>query len=536
MAGIISRVIGMLYRIPLMNIIGEAGSGVYSTAYDIYNIMLLISSYSLPMAVSKLISAKLSMKEYRNVRQIFAVSLLFGSALGLMAALLMFLGASFFAADLMNMPRAVLAIKILSPTVFIMGMLGVIRGYFQGHGTMVPTAVSQILEQIVHVIVSLVAAKILFNKGVELEMEAQSAAVSAPAYGAAGATIGTGVGALTALFFVGFCLFLYQKTANKRVARDISGRLDTPSHTLKVVFLTALPILISATISNLVSLMDHAVFGAYMGAEAMEEYESIWGAYSGKYIVLTNVPIAVATALSASTLPVISSHMAIGERDEALKKSASAIRVIALISIPATLLLTFLGKPSLDLLFRSSDNSLAGSLMLAGSLSIIGYSLSAICVGILQGSGFFWEPIKNYIIAILIHVPLLLMGLFVFRVGIIWVSIANAAFSLSAAGLNLLSMHRRINYRQEWRRSFGKVTLASLIALVIALGVYYGLSFITAANAPRLIIGFLTSFAVYLAAVIKLDAVNGEELITLPKGRLLYKLAVKGRLISEDLS
>ena len=161
-AGIVSRIIGMLFRIPMLSIIGEDGMGVYSTAYSVYNILLMISAYSLPQAVSKLISAKNAQKQYKNVRQIFWMSLFFGAFLGFIAAVVMTAGAEFFAGKVMKMPEAVYAIRSLAPTVFIMGVLGVMRGFFQGHGTMVPTAVSQILEQVLHVAISLLAGYALF--------------------------------------------------------------------------------------------------------------------------------------------------------------------------------------------------------------------------------------------------------------------------------------------------------------------------------------------------------------------------------------
>ena len=528
-AGIISRIIGMLYRIPLMNIIGEAGSGIYSTAYDIYNIMLLISSYSLPMAVSKLVSAKISQKQYRNVKQLFLVALSFGASLGLMAALLMYFGAGFLAGNLLHTPRAVLAVKLLAPTVFIMGMLGVLRGFFQGHGTMIPTAISQVLEQIIHVVISIVMARILFDKAYNPTLSAED--MSPNAYGAAGATIGTGVGALAALLFVGFCFVLYKKTLDKRCLRDRSGVLDSPFSALKAVALTAIPILISATMANIVNILDHGVFGAYMGAEQMDLYEQLWGDYSGKFIVLTNVPIAIATALSASTLPAVSSHIAVGDRKGAMEKAGTAIHFITLLALPASLALAALGEPFLDMLFRGRDNLLAGQMLLAGFATVISYSLSAVSVGILQGSGLFWEPIKNYVISLLIHIPLLLLLLFVFRWGIISVVLCNAAFGLCSALLNIRTMQRKLDYKQELVRSFGLVLAASLFMALVSFCIYQGLIAMGLGNTISLIIIVPAALLVYFAAILLLGAINEEELSGLPKGRALTALARKLRLL-----
>ncbi|MBR6704932.1 MAG: polysaccharide biosynthesis protein [Lachnospiraceae bacterium] len=527
-AGIISRIIGMLYRIPLMNIIGESGSGVYSAAYDIYNIMLLISSYSLPMAVSKLVSARLSLKQFKNVRQVFLISLLFGAALGLAAALLMFFGAGFLADRMMNTPRAVLAVQILAPTVFIMGMLGVLRGFFQGHGTMIPTAISQILEQIVHVGVSILAARILFNKAASLELSAEN--MTPEAYGAAGATIGTGVGALFALLFVGFCFVLYRKILDRRCAKDRTASTEAPLGTLKIIFLTALPILTSAAIANLETLLDHAIFGAYMG-EAQDLYETVWGAYSGKFIVLINVPIAISTALAASTLPVISSRMAVNDQDGALQKASAAIRFILLIALPASVGLTVLGRPCLDLLFRSGNNELAGGLMTAGAFGVLGFCVSYVLVGVLQGGGYFWDPILNYVISLAIHVPLLLLCLFVFKWDIYAVAVCNMLYGFVSCLLHFRSLRRRFGYRQEIRRSILLVLSASLIMGGTAFGLYKLFSALHLGNSVSLLGAIFLSVLVYFAAVFLLGALGEEDLAEMPKGAAIAGLARKLHLL-----
>ena len=199
-AGLISRIIGLLYRIPMTNIIGDEGMGVYSTAYSIYSILLLISSYSLPLAVSKMVSAAIGVKQYRNAKRIFICAMLFGVTVSTVAALVMYFGAEFFSYEIMHMPEAVYAMQALSPAVMIMGILGVLRGYFQGRSTMIPTAISQLLEQVLHVAVSLLAGYRLYMLGAAKDSIGNYYATS---YGAAGATLGTSAGALAAMLDLG---------------------------------------------------------------------------------------------------------------------------------------------------------------------------------------------------------------------------------------------------------------------------------------------------------------------------------------------
>ena len=152
MAGIFVRIIGMVYRIPVLNIIGSEGNGIYVTAYNVYNIILVLSSYGLPMAVSKLISARFTKRRYKNAAKVLRCSLTVGAFTGGVAALLVYFGADFIENVIYGggVPGLAIPLRVLAPTIFIVALLGVLRGFFQGQGTMIPTAVSQIIEQLVN--------------------------------------------------------------------------------------------------------------------------------------------------------------------------------------------------------------------------------------------------------------------------------------------------------------------------------------------------------------------------------------------------
>lgn len=154
LAGILTKVIGFAYRIPMVNLMGSDGNGVYSVAFSIYNIVLMLSSYSLPLAVSKLVSARLAMKQYNNSYRVFKDSMRFALVVSTVGALFLYFGSGFLA-DMYAMPELVRPLKVLAPTLFVVGIIGVMRGYFQGAGTMIPTALSQIIEQILNAIVSI---------------------------------------------------------------------------------------------------------------------------------------------------------------------------------------------------------------------------------------------------------------------------------------------------------------------------------------------------------------------------------------------
>ncbi len=523
-AGIVSRIIGMLFRIPMLSIIGEDGMGVYSTAYSVYNILLMISAYSLPQAVSKLISAKNAQKQYRNVRQIFWMSLFFGAFLGFIAAVVMTAGAEFFAGKVMKMPEAVYAIRSLAPTVFIMGVLGVMRGFFQGHGTMVPTAVSQILEQVLHVAISLLAGYALFQKGVA--QDAGNGNYFASAYGAQGATYGVLAGAAAALLFLIFIYILFRKTFVTRIRKNRDEVLDAPSKTLKAIVFTAFPVLLSAALSNLGTLLDQTVYAQYV----VSDYRAIWGVYSSKYMVLINVPIAIATAMSSSTMPMISGHVARGEHEAAREKANAAFRFILLIALPASAGLGVLGKPCFDLLFRSTDNTLAGQMMMYGSSAVLTFCFSTLSVGVLQGNNNFWVPIWNTLKALALHLPLLAFGLWVLEWDIIGVVVNHVLLSLMICVLNLLSLRDKLNYRMEFKRIIPRVVFCSVFMGAVSFFLYRLLRG-HMGNTLSLLLTIAAAVIVYFVSILLTGAVTRAELEDMPQGRKIIRVADKLHLL-----
>ena len=167
-ASILSRIIGLLYRVPLTAIIGNVGNDYYSCAYEIYSMMLLISSYSLPLAVSKMVSSRMALGQKKNAHKVFKGALAIALTTGTAGCVIVFFAADFLTSVVFKTPMSIFALRVLAPVLIIVAVLGVIRGFFQGIGTMVPSAVSQILEQIVNAGVSVGAAFVLFGYGMRI--------------------------------------------------------------------------------------------------------------------------------------------------------------------------------------------------------------------------------------------------------------------------------------------------------------------------------------------------------------------------------
>ncbi|HJC04559.1 MAG TPA: polysaccharide biosynthesis protein [Candidatus Enterocloster excrementipullorum] len=545
-AGILVRIIGMLYRMPLNDIIGKQGNGYYTSAYNVYNILLILSSYSMPVAVSKMISSRLARGEYHNCRRILKAGLVYATAVGGIAAAVLWFGADLFA-ELIKTPMSRYALKTLAPTIWIMAYLGVLRGYFQGMGTMVPTALSQILEQIVNAVVSVVAAGLLFQRG--LAMNAASGAEDySYALGAAGGTIGTGAGALTALLF--FILLtvsagnraLVSVKPKKAGTRQGTGRRRKESYgrLMYLLTITVLPIVISSGVYNCSNVVDNYLFGQGMDklGYGADDIAIFWGAL-GQYQLLFNIPVAVSNALSSSLIPSLTRAVSRGDKKQTRAKIASSIRFSMLIAIPAAVGITALAEPVCNLLFVSEDNSLLIRLSMAGSLAVVFYSLSTVTNAILQGLNRMDLPIRHSAAALVIHVAVLETLLLGLKLGIYSVVLANIVFALVMCLLNARSIARTARYRQEIKKTFVLPSVCSLLMGVAAYGVYRGLAALFPAGMLRGRLGMAllvfpsvaAAMAVYGVLLVKLGAVNEEELKEMPMGTRLTRVFKKLRLL-----
>lgn len=242
-AGVITKLIGAIYRIPLTNIVGNEGIGYYSVAFSIYIVALTLTSYSLPLAVSKLVSARMAVGEVKNAYRVFKGALAFAFLSGGIISLVIFFGADYIATDLMIMKMSVYALRILAPCVLVVAILGVFRGFFQGIGSMVPTAISQVLEQVMNAVASIGGAYVLFRIGADVGKTKGNASYG-PAYAAAGGTIGTILGAGIALLFLALLFFAYKKVLRRRMTRDVHSEKERYRTIYKILFLTITPVIL----------------------------------------------------------------------------------------------------------------------------------------------------------------------------------------------------------------------------------------------------------------------------------------------------
>lgn len=523
-AGIIVRLIGMVYRIPLARKIGDNGNGYYNAAYSIYSILLIMSSYSLPTAVSKMVSARLAKGEYRTSTRIFRAAMFYATIAGMAGFCALWFGADYFASQIIKMPYSSYALKALAPTIWIMAYLGVLRGYFQGHSTMIPTAVSQVFEQVVNAVVSIVAASMLFDVGVKSNLVFHDTEYSY-AFGAAGGAIGTGAGAVTALVFFMLLALAYRPTMRKKARRDRGAKVESYRAISQALFATIIPIIISSAIYNISNVVDNSLFGHVM--ETLGESNltaSHWGVYMGRYHLLFNIPVAIANSLSSSLIPTLSRAMTERNRRQVHARIATAIRFSMIIAIPSAVGLTVLAEPVSDLLFSGMDNTMLIKMMAVGSSAVVFFSLSTVSNAILQGINRMNMPIINSAISLAIHIGVLYAMLKFFHMGIYSVVYANILFAALVCLLNAICIARYVKYRQELLKTFLIPALASAAMGGAAWGTYQ-LCIKAGNNSVSTAAAIMVAVIVYFVLLILFKGIDEQELKKIPGGTKLVKVA-----------
>jgi stage V sporulation protein B len=532
-ASLVSRVIGLVYRIPLTAIIGDHGNDYYSCAYEIYSLLLLISSYSLPMAVSKMVSARISNGERQNAYRVFKGAMLFAAITGTIACVIVFFGAEELT-RLFQTPLGVYALQVLAPTLIIVAVLGVFRGFFQGMGTMIPSAVSQIIEQIVNAVVSVGAAYVLFAYGKRIATVLGSKEHYDAAYGAAGGTLGTSAGAFFGLVFILFVFSMFMPKYKKAMKRERKiGHKEPESYRniFRILIGTIVPVLLSTTIYNLVSIVDQWLFKniATMQGYSATNVSEWWGIFSGKYRVLTNVPISISTALAASCVPALA---AFAQKDDAQVRSkiGMSMRFIMVVAMPCTAGIMVLADPIIQLLFPGSS-ALAGHLLQAGGISVIFYSISTLSNAVLQGIDQMHVPVRNASIALVLHAGVIAVAMFGFDLKIYGICIGTIAFSLIMCILNGLSVRKHSGFKPNVAKTFVKPAIASVIMGVVVYAAYFVVHKALHSNAIGVVVAVLVGMIVYAAALLLIKGLTEEELHSFPKGELIIWIAKKFHLL-----
>ena len=524
MAGILVRIIGLVYRIPMINIIGTKGNGYYTSAYSVYSLFLILSSYSFPAAISKIISERLAEGRFRDIKNVIKYSFVLAFFVGLIMFSIMFFGSDFISL-ILRKPYLRFALQALSPTLFIMAFLSILRGIFQGMGNMIPTAISQIFEQISNAVASVVFAYLLFNRGAIANLIYESTEYSY-AFGASGGAVGTGVGAFTALIIL---VFMFQKLARRYkgfLANNNYYEPESRNQIYGVLFATMIPIILSSTIYNLTSVIDDIVFSNTLTIMKSElNIVVLWGVF-GNYHLLFNIPVAIASALTSSIIPSISSSVAVKNVKEVVLKTKYSIKYTMLIVIPSFVGLLILADPICRALFKDNIEMLVNVLRV-GSIAVVFFSLSTVTIGILQGLGLYNRPLKNAVIALIIHIIVCILLLVAFNLNIYAIVFGMIVFALVLSILNQRDINRVVRYRNSSfeKRYILTFVLMTFSAVIMGIIVFFLNRFLentifVSENLIsiwiRLAVCIIVALGVYTVLIVALGVVRKRDAVYIP--------------------
>ena len=383
-AGMIVKLISLLYMPLLIVIIGDDAYGVYSIAYAVFLFIYAVTNSGIPVAISKLVSELIATNNPRDAVRSFKIARGVLLIIGMIMAILTFV----FAVPLANIaetPRAALAIKALSPTILLTAVLSSYRGYFQGRGNMIPTAVSQIIEQITNTIFSLLFAAVFIK-------------YSIPA-GVAGGTVGTTLGAAIALVLL---IYFYEKKKSWSIEhqqKDTYNGHHSNKYILRKIISYSIPITLCVGFQNAGALIDASnVKGRLLHAGFNEQAASVLYGGLGKFNILNNVPITIISALAAAVLPAIAGAAAIKDKRQIQSKIRYAFRLCFLISVPASVGLAVISEPIYKMLFPTTEGY---KLMAYGSMVIILMAVVQIQTAILQSVGKLYTATVYLILGII---------------------------------------------------------------------------------------------------------------------------------------
>ena len=521
-AGIaIVKLIGALYKIPLGNVLDDEGYGHFNNAYVIYNLLLMISTAGLPVALSKSISEASTLGRRNQVHRIFNVALVTFFILGTVSFLVMFALAQPLA-DLQGDGAAVQAVRAIAPACFFVCILSTFRGYAQGHANMVPTAVSQIMEARGKLDIGLALAWLLVKAG---------ASSSDPA---AGAIFGVTCGA-------GICL-VYLIVEHVMRRRGESGHPtdtpETPGVILKRLLVIAVPITLCASVTPITSWLDTAqvqnILRDVMNAQPAQWYEAqklidpkvvdpvvaAYGAYQ-KAITIYNLPPSFLVALPASVIPAISACRTRRDFQGAGRIAESSMRVGMLLALPAGIGLSVLSSPIMYLLYSDTDHAIADPSMLILGIASVFVCVMLVCNSVLQASGFVNLPI--FIMIAGCAAKLIVNNFMVRHVGAVGAAVGTLVCYVIVAVLELLLTKRVIPAAPEYTRVFAKPMVAAGV-MGIAVWAVYGLLHRFLGNTLSAMGAIGVGVVVYAVLVVALKAISRQDLSLMPKGDKIAKL------------
>ncbi len=518
------KIIGIAYRIYLTNRdgFGDEGNAIYTGGYQIYSLLLLLSTVGIPSAISKLVSEKLAVKDYNGAHRTFKVSFILVSMIGLAGSIILFLLSDYISYKMLLMPEAALTIKFLSPSIFFVSMSATIRGYFLGMQTTKPTANSQTLEQVLKTILTVIFVEITAH------VTSTNTALMA-----ASANLATTASVILSFTYIYRLYSVKKRGIWQEINKQEKRPLESKRNIIKKVLLVAIPISLTSIVVSINKCIDTVTIMQGLTHFLTEEEAKIqYGILNGKVDTLIGLPLAFNGAFALALIPMLSSAKVQKDMDEINSKISLSILISTLIALPASVGMCVFAQPILDLVFPNANQG--ANILSAISFMVVFTTIGQTLNGALQGLGKLKLPVISLIIGIVVKTILNLVLIPIEWIGIYGATTSSIICYVITFLIEIVALIKMTKIKMPISKFVVKPIAASAVMIAISYAVFKLACMIKSQNLA-LILAIIVAVLVYCIAVVMLKILNKEEWLMMPKGEKIYnKIYKKSQNVQED--
>jgi len=528
-AGTLVRILGFAYRLPLTHLIGDEGNGIGGIGHTIYLFFFILSSAGLPVAISKMVSERIAAGRPDEARRVFHISLAVAFIVGSILTGVLALSSE-FVVNLVGSHRSHYALLALAPTVFIVSIMSVFRGYFQGMQNTAPTAISQLIEQIFLAVFSVFLAYFFMQIALPYEYGGDPIA-----RGAAGGQLGKSIGALAGLMFIAGYYLYKRHDINKSINYYTVGQRNRRQGIFSIageLAFIAIPLILGTAIFSMSNIIDMVMVQRRLEVAGIMDgamREALYGQLVGKYVTITNLPVGISTALTIAAIPSIAASVVKRNFADVTEKINTAIRISMLISIPAAVGIGVLANQILLLMFPAHPEG--GTLLAVGSISILFLAFYQIIAGMLQAVGKLHIPVIAALIGAFIKIPLNFVLIAHPDINIVGAVISTIACYAVASGICWHFFKKYIRFKIDIASTFTKPAAAAIGMGLCCFIFYHMLYFIGLGNAFSTITAVVFGIVIYFAFLLLIGGLKPNDVRLLPMGgRLCAALERRGMI------
>lgn len=512
-AGILSKIIGMAFRVPLTNMIGSGGISVYQTVYPTYTLLLTLSTAGIPVAISRLVSESVALSRHKNARAILRTALLLLFAVGTLLSILLFLLAGPLS-NFVSTPEAAPGYRAIAPSILIVSLMSALRGYMQGRSQMLPTAVSQLVEQIAKVLISLPLATAGAAQGV--------------AEAATGALVGITISEGLALLYMYITYMVRRRHYIKLEASD-DHEASSFSKLCGTMVRIAVPITIGSAIVPVAGFIDAAMIKNRLIAAGIDEIQAgaLYGLQNGAVLSLVNVVTVLATAVCIGLVPLISAARVEGRKDDMLATSAFGLRLGSLIGLPSSIGMSMLATPIIRLLYPAlpaEEIIMSGEILSLSALTIFFFTQVQSTTGILQGAGLHKIPMYTLVAGVICKALMNFVLIAIPSINILGAPLASLSCYLVSMVINLYFISKKLGLKLDMGSILVRPAIATAGMGVVVLILMQALNMDSRFSVLLVV---LAALIVYFVLIFAVGALRREDMEQIPGGNLIEKLMIR---------